>query len=266
MAQEYETFGLTVGDTINGHCPAHEGPATFDVTSLWLRDGLICRECGTIPRSRAVSLVLDTVEPAWRERRIWELAPSGRASDRLCEQCPGYVGSHFWPDLAPGAERWGYVCQNVEATTFDDGQFDIVVSQDVFEHVFDVRQGMREISRVLRAGGVHVFTVPRQRQLSASRPRAERTSWGVTYLEPAEYHGSPIDDSGSLVTFDWGIDLETVIEEASGLRTTSVRLESRSYGILGEFLEVFVSRKHLVAAPSPIRHRPDTQPTGGIRI
>lgn len=245
MTVEYETYGLLVGDVLAGHCPAHGGSAAFEVTSVWLRDGLICLECGSIPRNRAISLVLDVVVPDWRDRRLWEIAPSGPASDRLRVECREYVGSHFWPDLAPGEERHGYVCQDVEATTFDDARFDIVVSQDVFEHVLDVRQGMREIARVLAPGGLHVFTLPQKRQLKQSRPRAERTSQGVRHLESEEYHGNPIDDSGSLVTFDWGLDLEVIIEENSGLHTTTARVESRHYGILGEYLEVFVSRKQL---------------------
>jgi hypothetical protein len=61
----------------------------------------------------------------------------------------------------------------------------------------------------------------------------------------------PIDDSGSLVTFDWGMDLETVIRDASELATTTMRIESYEYGILGEFLEVFVSRKGLKPGSTP---------------
>ena len=99
------------------------------------------------------------------------------------------------------------------------------------------------IASALAPGGTHVFTLPQQRQLKMSRPRAERTPSGIRHLEAEEYHGNPIDESGSLVTFDWGLNLEQVVEQASGLTTTTARLESRHFGILGEFLEVFVSRK-----------------------
>jgi len=227
----------------------------FEVTHEWLRDGLLCSVCGSIPRARAISLVIDTVAPDWRRARVWEIAPSGPAADRLRTQCPNYVGSHFWPDLAPGEERHGYLCQDVEAATFDDESFDLIVSQDVFEHVLDVSQGMREIARVLTAGGLHVFTLPQHRHQGLSRPRAERTESGVVHLQPPEYHGNPIDDLGSLVSFDWGLDLENVIRDASGLATTTIRVESFEYGILGEFLEVFVSRKALGSASDPGRHR-----------
>lgn len=37
---------------------------------------------------------------------------------------------------------------------------DIVISQDVLEHVFDAPAVFREIARTLRSGGIHIFTVP----------------------------------------------------------------------------------------------------------
>lgn len=65
----------------------------------------------------------------------------------------------------------------------------------------------------------------------------------VRHLAPPQYHGNPVDNGGSLVTIDWGIDMPEIIHRLTGM-TTVVRLErDRHYGIDGEFLEVFVSRK-----------------------
>ena len=64
----------------------------------------------------------------------------------------------------------------------------------------------------------------------------------MEHLADPEYHGNPVAD-GSLVTMDWGMDLEQLVGQASGLDTMSVRLESRYQGMLGAYSEVFVSRK-----------------------
>jgi SAM-dependent methyltransferase len=236
MSRPYEMYGLDVGDQWEGYCPPHEGRTTFDVTSVWLRDGLICGQCGSIPRVRAISHVIDLVVPDWPRKSIWEMAPFGAASDRLRERGEDYTQSHFWPEVPLGTYQGDVRCEDVERLTFDDESFDLVVSQDVFEHVM-------EVARVLRPGGLHIFTVPRKRELLTSRPRAVRPNLEIIHLEEPEYHGNPVDPSGSLVTFDWGLDLERFIGASAPFETLSYRVESFHLGLLGEFLEVFVSRK-----------------------
>ena len=51
------------------------------------------------------------------------------------------------------------------------------------------------------------------------------------------------------MTYDWGLDLPEHVETASAMSTTVFRLQSRDHGLLGEFLEVFVSRKGTVSVP-----------------
>jgi hypothetical protein len=60
---------------------------------------------------------------------------------------------------------------------------------------------------------------------------------------PADYHKNPIDKSGSLVVTEWGFDLCDFIFKTSGMTTTVFNIESSQMGIIGEFWEVFLSRK-----------------------
>lgn len=50
--------------------------------------------------------------------------------------------------------------QNLERLTFPDSSFDIVITSDVMEHVRLDDDGYREIRRVLKPGGIYIFTVP----------------------------------------------------------------------------------------------------------
>ena len=86
---------------------------------------------------------------------------SGRgASRRLKNEAPGYVPSHYCPNVAAGEIVNGVRCEDLEKLSFGDESFDLHVTQDVFEHLFDPAAAFREIARTLRPGGAHVFTTP----------------------------------------------------------------------------------------------------------
>ena len=60
---------------------------------------------------------------------------------------------------------------------------------------------------------------------------------------PAQYHGSPVSEEGALVTMDWGFDICSRIQRASGLFTYMVHLDDLSHGIRAECIEVLVTVK-----------------------
>ncbi|BCD27236.1 hypothetical protein BC30102_0272 [Bacillus cereus] len=57
------------------------------------------------------------------------------------------------------------------------------------------------------------------------------------------YHGNPIDENGSLVTFDWGQDMIEYIYTHANMYTIFYLPKDRSLGLDAEFLHVFVSKK-----------------------
>jgi hypothetical protein len=226
-----------------GWCEVCEESTLFRSYGPWHRDELLCSRCRSIPRHRAILAVLSMVRPDWRNLRLWEVAPAGPASRKLRTECARYVGTHYRPGVAPGTVVKGHRCEDLERPTFDDGSFDIVVSSDVLEHIVDVDAAHAQIARVLADGGVHVWTAPQHQDLEHSRPRVRRSPRGLERLEPAEYHGDPVSRDGALVTFDWGRDLSERVTTASGMWTAGIRIESRVLGLLGDFLEVFVSHR-----------------------
>ena len=100
------------------------------------------------------------------------------------------------PATAIPAWHWelctqGFRCEDLERLTFPDGQFDVVITQEVFEHVFDYRRAFGEVMRTLRSGGAHVFTTPKYKHLRKSQDRAVRRNGEVVHLAEPEYHGNP---------------------------------------------------------------------------
>jgi SAM-dependent methyltransferase len=236
-------FAYAVAGPTLGRCPICERRTVFIKTGPWLRDQLLCYRCRSIPRQRALIHVLQTRFPDWRKLRIHESSPGGCSSEKLARECMDYTSTHFFPGVGPGQFKDGVRCENLEGQTFPDECFDLVVTGDVFEHVLDPRRGFSEIARTLRPGGAHVFTVPWY-WWQKTLVRAVRGEDGtITYLEPPDYHGNPIDDKGSLVVTEWGPDLCDFIYRASGLATTAILIRDMKLGLAGDFCEVFITTK-----------------------
>ncbi len=224
-----------------GYCPICEGPTRFVAEQAWLRDHYLCTKCQSIPRQRALVQVLNLVRPDWKKNLIHESSPSFWFFRDHCSQ---YSFSYYFDDWEPGQSRGGARCENLEQLTFADESFDLFITQDVLEHVFSPQRALAEISRVLRPGGMHVFSTPKHKDLLQSRQRARLEGGQVIHvLEPA-YHGNPISAEGSLVTWDYGADFLQLVERWSGYRTSVYVLHDRKLGIDGEFMDVFVMTKN----------------------
>ena len=147
-----------------------------------------------------------------RSLSVYELQAQGPLHDRLAG-LPNYVCSEFYPDVTPGSftDR-GVLCQDAERLTFPDASFDLVISQDVMEHLADPWHGFSEIQRTLRPGGVHLFTVP-VHEGRATRQRAVKRGTAVENLLPPVYHKDPLNAEGALVFWDFGEDLPELLSQ-----------------------------------------------------
>lgn len=189
--------------------------------------------------------VLECECPLWRQARIHESSPVLRAASLLLQrECPGYLPTHFFPGVAPAAIHNKFRCENIENQTFADECFDVVITQDVMEHIFDPERAYREIWRTLRPGGLYIHTTPINKSMVASKRCAERLSDGsIRHLTEPSYHGNPIDDAGSLVTFLWGYDLPDLIAQWTDFDVEVRRFNYPSKGIVAEYSEVIICRK-----------------------
>ncbi|WP_152946366.1 class I SAM-dependent methyltransferase [Desulfofundulus thermobenzoicus] len=121
----------------------------------------------------------------------------------LLKKLPRYVCFEYFDDVKPGEYKNGILCNDLENLTFGDSSFDLVITQDVFEHVANPGKAFFEIYRVLREGGYHIFTVP----LHEGRPTKSRRGL------PEVYHGDPLRKQGILVYTDWGDDICSLVDK-----------------------------------------------------
>ncbi len=244
------TVFKTVRRGVNtGHCPLCEKKSLFYKRDDWLRDNYLCIRCGSIPRQRALVDVMHRQFPDWRNLSIHESSPAGATFQKFSVECKNYLASQYFPDIDRGTVYTGYRCEDLARQTFADASFDMVITQDVLEHLLDPVQSLKEICRTLKPGGAHVFTVPWY-YWQDTKVRAVASGEEIIHLEEPDYHMNPVDEEGSLVVTEWGKDLVDTIYAASGMTTTVIQIHDRSKGIDAVFIEVFVSRKPSAAQQS----------------
>jgi SAM-dependent methyltransferase len=170
--------------------------------------GVRCLAC----RSSAVTMSLISVlrgrVPELADKHVYELSSRGPLFRFLSRHAGRLTCSEYFDDVAPGACRDGVMCQDVQRLTLPTGQFDLCTSTEVFEHVPNDRRAFAEMHRILRPGGMLLFTVP----LSAAAKSVERAvvaaSGEIEYLLPPEFHGDPFRAGGSVLAFrNYGADI-----------------------------------------------------------
>jgi SAM-dependent methyltransferase len=223
-----------------GACPLC-GPTVFRLTGDWHRDGYRCRRCGSLPRERALVKVLGDVAPGWPASRVFESSPGGRASELIARRCAAYTPSQLFEGVPSGTYVDGVRREDLQRLTLHDASVDLVVTQDVLEHVVEPERALREIARVLVPGGLHVWTVPIYPRPSTVLRAEPDGAGGVRHLLPPEYHGNPLG-GGSLVVREWGDDVVAFADAVSGVTTTRYDTDSRWHGLLGPMKDVLVSR------------------------
>lgn len=233
-----------------GYCPCCENNTLFIAQDYWLRDHYKCILCYSIPRQRAIMRILKERCPNWREAYIHESSPSGPTFKAFCEKCDNYTYS-YWDER----KTLGYQVDNVETNqnleklSFADEIFDVFITQDVFEHISNPQKAFSEINRVLKNGGIHIFTVPIypfQKTRTRIRIEQEKEEVKIINVLPPIYHSNPLG-GGSLVTWDWGNDIVELIKDWTGMESEIIEFpncrENVHNGLEADFLQVIVSQK-----------------------
>ncbi len=197
-----------------------------------------CPECKASQRTRDLAqVILDTFGgcrslteslTALQHLAIYEAAANGPVHE-LLRSLPGYVCSEYYDDVPLGANSSSEVrCEDLERLTFAAESFDLVITQDVFEHIANPWQAFAEIERVLKTGGSHIFTVPLH-EGSNTVLRARPGQGKTDFLLPPVYHGDPLRPAGTLVYNDFGDDLGSLLTNQGF--TTDIAHQSTFYDI-----------------------------------
>ena len=148
-----------------------------------------CLTCRATAVTMSMVAALRHKVPDLSSKKIYELSSRGPLVNFLKKNCEELTCSEYFDGVEPGEYHNGILCQDVQKLTFPDNNFDICTSTEVFEHVPNDLTGFSEIRRVLRPGGLFVFTVPLfHSPTTIERARLDQHQ-RIEHLHPAQFHG-----------------------------------------------------------------------------
>lgn len=223
-----------------------------------LRETARCSRCGAVNRQRqlahvvcaSLSVVLGYKITSLRQLASYDeiviynteasgpvhVALSG-ASRYLCSE---YIG----PECQSGTVVNGVVQHEVMRLSYPDGSIDLILSSDVFGHIPHPYAAHREVYRVLREGGRHIFTVPFYQTEFSDEVRVMVEKDGTRlFVKKPLYHHNPIrPDKGALVYTIFALEMLVKLDQI-GFRTNLYRLRNPLRGLLGQNGLVFEAVK-----------------------
>lgn len=238
------------GNRIAGTCSLCGATGRFRPFTENLRESGGCSRCLCSNRGRQM---------AWMLRRelglpmdgklilpdsvaIYNTEANGPLHDRLRKH-PQYQCSEYWNDKAAHGEIVdGVRNEDLQALSFADAAFDVVLSSDVLEHMPHPYQAHCEIFRVLKPGGRHIFTVPYGEAMPRDDVRASLVDGKIVQHAEALYHHDPVHPGGILVWTVFGLEVLVRLSEI-GFEIDWWRLHEPEFGIIGPGANVFVARK-----------------------
>lgn len=112
-----------------------------------------------------------------------------------------YYSEYFGQEYRPGDKVCGIPHEDLQQLSFTDHFFDIVFTSEVLEHVPDALAAEKEIIRVLKPGGVYIFTVPYMPNASHDIVRAVIENGQVKHIVEPQYHGDPLRPNEGILVF-----------------------------------------------------------------
>lgn len=173
-----------------------------------------CLTCRSTAITMSLVAILSQLVPDLSCKNVYELSSRGPLVEFLKPKSRTLTCSEYFAGVAQGDYKNGVQCQDVQQLTYPDNSFDICTSTEVFEHVPNDLAGFAEVRRVLRPGGLFLFTVPifpSPTTIERARLNAKQE---IEYIQPAEYHLDPIRGHKHVLVYrDYGKDITERIEQ-----------------------------------------------------
>lgn len=239
-------------------------PICGSFTYIWninkenYRETCICKKCGSTNRNRQLGIILCNYLSKSHNIKIKSLKDinkikvikilntetNGPIHDMLKNQ-KGYVCSEYINEKYVSGKKYnGILHEDLNSTSFKNNYFDIIITSDVFEHIPNPYQAFKEIYRILKPNGVHIFTVPFKQNEILDETRTKIIKNIEINIKTPIYHLDPLRPKGILVYTIFSLEMLIKLNKI-GLFTSIFNTHHPFNGILGTNATVFLSQKEV---------------------
>ena len=211
-----KSWNIINREAFDGQCTVCGNDSTMYKQGKNVAETYKCKICGAIARHRHLAIELcnefgieepfsvDKFAETKSNLKIYEAQARGAINARL-KKINDYICSEYYPEIPRGKEiADGIRCEDLQNLTFEDESFDLVITQAVFEHIREPELAWKEIFRVLKPSGCHIFSVPiGTSQKTERRIRIENGK--DLFIKPKAYHNDGVRKA--FVYTDFGTDV-----------------------------------------------------------
>jgi SAM-dependent methyltransferase len=227
--------------TIKGFSYAAEVEVDFTVDFLYSsgypavnwRERLTCPITGLNNRMRAAIQIFDIFSNTFTSDSIYLMEQTTALYKFFQERYPSLIGSEYLHNMVPFGEDDDRGIRNEDATnlSFESGCFSVILSFDVFEHIYQYKLAFQECYRTLKSGGALIFTVPFNVNSNENIERAIIDDDGhVEHLLPPEYHGDPMSKEGVLCFRHYGWKMLNDLKQIGFIDVCALTFNSQAFG------------------------------------
>jgi len=240
-------------DYLIGYCKVCDRPRRFIIQKnkngkIVFKETLFCEYCKLNNRKRFMLSFLKEIVQNSDSRlsvfmyeqitRFFKLAKPIKNIDLVGSEFLGYD------------KKSGQVINNIRNEdamnlSFEDNSFDVIVSNDVYEHVPDINKSLKEAYRVLKNSGTLMISIPFLRENTKTIRRATLDEGKIKHVLEPKFHSNPLaQKEGSLVFYDYGWDFLDFLKKAGFKDAYMLGYYEIFYGYIGNALQfIFVGKK-----------------------
>lgn len=222
-----------------------------------LRETLSCTSCKGTMRDRQMALGLLMIAERAGLGKIENLAKLTRsgfgdlkvldtdsfgAINAVLRGAAGYTHSQYVPNLKNGEILADdSINLNLLEIPFEDSSIDIIMTSDVIEHIIDDERVHREIHRVLKPGGIYIFTAPFDPCLYGHRKLTQSTTLPeLNFFLYYQVHGDPHSSNGIVAHRIYGQQIFSDLKKV-GFEAEFFEITDLEAGIFGG--DLFIAKK-----------------------
>jgi SAM-dependent methyltransferase len=181
-----------------------------------------CLRCRANITNLSIVSAIKTAVGCPRGKTAYEMSSYGSTWQYLRDNSADFHFSEYFPGHASGEHVNGVRNEDATKLSFESESFDIITSNQVFEHICEDQKAYKECWRTLKPGGSLIFTVPMH-----DTPRTEQvatiTNGKIEWLSTPEFHSSRSTGPNSVPVF-WRFSWRDIVERVSAAGFSQVTL------------------------------------------